>query len=257
MGILLSSIGGLSGCKKQSAHISDHVKENQTTKATSTSKQKVNSNNTNNKTIQNSNATSSSSDHISNKPKSFQYKIPKIDIANKNYVKSGPLVKKKQFNYDEFGTKTEVSKINNRRHQAIKNGKLEYKILNAKLMNNTVTSDKAKDAVKTAFNLNAVNNHYQTIIINYQITNQHSQSINLNGVQRLSYGSTNIMNNYLLDSGAGHTILPKTTQKFTIAAFILPNTKSASILNLFTGNTYSQNGRIIDRASKKPLRITI
>ncbi|WP_268913850.1 hypothetical protein [Lentilactobacillus sp. SPB1-3] len=208
-------------------------------------------------------STSSSSKDPQKKPHkdltNYRYRVPAADRHSSNYTKNGNLTKTSQYTFDNFGTKQQLSKINEQ-PTTLTDDNVVYKIVKAKVIKNTPKTAEAKQAVAQTLNLQSVPNQYYTFVINYTVTNKQNATIALNGINSVQtdQGNTLAVNNQLTDSSAGHHLTANETETFTTVGYLQDyRTKPTNKVTINFGAIYDLQGTQISPAPAQGLNVSL
>lgn len=189
----------------------------------------------------------------------YHYTVPAAERHQPNYTKNGNLTKPKQFTFDNFGTRQQLSKINSQ-SKSLSVDNIIYKVTKAKVIKNTPKTAAAKQAVAQTLNLQSVPNQYYTFVINYTITNKQSDTIALNGINNVKtdQGDTLAVNNQLSDSSAGNHIEPNETKTFTTVGYLRDYANQpTNKVTLSFGDIYNLQGNKVSSAPTQGLTIDL
>lgn len=218
----------------------------------STSKTNKNQSSTNNSGSANN---ASSKADLSN----YQYSVPKKDTKKANYVKTGNLAKPRQFTFDRFGTRQQLTKINQSPKSMTADG-LTYQITKVRVVENSPKTEAAKQAAAQTLNLQSVPSKYYTFVINYSVTNNRNSSVALNGINNIktNKGQTLTTASQLSDSSAGNH-LTKGQSKTFVSVGYLHNyaTQPTTKVTMNFGAIYDLNGKQLAAAPNQGLLVSL
>ncbi|MFD1125642.1 hypothetical protein ACFQ22_09800 [Lentilactobacillus raoultii] len=191
----------------------------------------------------------------------YHYQVPKKEVQNKNYVKSGHLTNNHQFRYDRFGTKQQLVQ-NDKNHSVadLEQHRISYQILNVRVLKNTAKTAAAKQAASQALNLPTVPDTYYTFVVNYRITNNQPVSIVLNGAAsvKTNRGQTLQTSNQLTDSSAGQHLASGQSQRFVLNGYLYHYAQQpATKLIIHFGPAFKASGAKAAAAPSRSLQIKL
>lgn len=177
----------------------------------------------------------------------FQQKLKK----STNYVPHGDLTNKKQFSYDNFGTKLTLDKYK-KTDQVIINRPLRYQISQTRLLKNEAKTAKAKKVVADAFNNTDISSTYYTLQLKYTVQNESNQMVIIGGLNYIKlsndYAGTPISN--MVDSVAGKKLAAG--KKLNTNVVVLVPASLVHTLNSCTiqfSSAYSLSGKTLSKDS--------
>ncbi|WP_283680356.1 hypothetical protein [Lentilactobacillus sp. Marseille-Q4993] len=239
---ILSLAGVIAGCGNNSSNKKD-----------SSSKDSLSAN------MKNSSSNSSSEASESSNLNSYSYSVPKKDKQKSNYVANGNLKSKKQFTYDKFGTKQNLSHISVPKIKTA-SGKVSYQINRVKVVKNQPATKEAKQAAAAALNLPNVPDTYYTFVISYSVTNRYSKTIALNGVDAVKTDAGQTLNtaNQLSDPSAGQKLAANQSRRFVMVGYLYNyDSNPAKLLKVKFGAVYTTGGTKVVNGPENPINISL
>ncbi|AMV59787.1 Hypothetical protein ADU72_0251 [Pediococcus damnosus] len=194
---------------------------------------------------------SASTNSADNTKKSSSYSVPTKIKKSTNYVPHGDLTNKKQFSYDNFGTKLTLDKYK-KTDQVIINRPLRYQISQTRLLKNEAKTAKAKKVVADAFNNTDISSTYYTLQLKYTVQNESNQMVIIGGLNYIKlsndYAGTPISN--MVDSVAGKKLAAG--KKLNTNVVVLVPASLVHTLNSCTiqfSSAYSLSGKTLSKDS--------
>lgn len=233
----------LAGCQQTSTKSHATSSSSQTTESSQSSVKKAES------------AASASSSSNTTAATMKNYQVPASEKQKSTYVKSGLLTIPGEFSYDKAGTKLTLKKKQATNRKTTSTG-LTYQMVSTKVITNNAKTKQAKQMAEQAFNIATIPNPYQTIQLNFKITNQLDQAVRTDGINKVVFNGTNTASGAsgLSDSSAGQTIQAHQTRTFH--AMILTGTADTTVSKLaihFSGS-FSASG---EKRASAPKTLTV
>lgn len=121
------------------------------------------------------------------------YQVAKSDMNSDQYVASGNLTKPGQYSISPAGNRSELQQISENINQQFMDSGIKYTLSKMKLQLNQPQTDEALQMARMALNDRSIKGDYQTLIINYVITNQTDQIVKTDGLKEIELPSNHVV----------------------------------------------------------------
>ncbi|AEJ24161.1 hypothetical protein PAF15_05950 [Weissella koreensis] len=121
------------------------------------------------------------------------YEVSKNDSNSDQYVASGNLTKPGQYSISPAGNRSELQQINANPDQQLMDSEVSYTLNKIKVQLNQPKTDEALQMARMALNDRSIDGDYQTLILNYSITNKTNRIIQTDGVKEVELSSNDVV----------------------------------------------------------------
>ncbi|QIL50784.1 hypothetical protein G7084_05335 [Weissella coleopterorum] len=132
-------------------------------------------------------------DGAKNKTNERTYQITDAEKNSAQYVANGALTKVGQYSISPAGNRTELQQINEQVNQKLSIEGLTYVVKKVKVQLNQPKTDEALEMAQMAFNDRSLSGNYQTLILNYSITNQTGQVVKTDGLKAVKISEQHVV----------------------------------------------------------------